>query len=63
MSALTVDAEGIDVVFVSSADASDPVERRVEVGLSEGNWVEVRSGVTAGDVVVVAPRTLAPDGG
>lgn len=63
VSALTVDAEGIDVVFVSSADASDPVERRVEVGLSEGNWVEVRSGVTAGDVVVVAPRTLAPDGG
>jgi RND family efflux transporter MFP subunit len=47
---------GIDKVFV--VDGGKAVERRIEVGREAGERVEVTSGLSAGEVVVLAPGGL-----
>ncbi|MEZ6016501.1 MAG: efflux RND transporter periplasmic adaptor subunit [Planctomycetota bacterium] len=44
---------GETIVFLQQGD--DAVRRKVEVGLDNSKWVVIKSGVTEGDVVLLAP--------
>ncbi|WP_423380206.1 efflux RND transporter periplasmic adaptor subunit [Burkholderia sp. LMG 32019] len=52
-----------DAAFVSQVDATGRVTRRAIVaGRRDGSWIEVRSGLKAGDRVVAAASALVRDG-
>lgn len=51
---------GVEAVFV--VENSIAYQRPIETGLSSNGWVEVKSGIKAGDVVIIEGQTLLRDG-
>jgi HlyD family secretion protein len=47
-------------VYVTSADPFRPARRRVTIGLEGEDFTEIKSGLRAGDVIVVRTRLLKP---
>jgi cobalt-zinc-cadmium efflux system membrane fusion protein len=45
--------EGQDVVFVEAGERAFEV-RPIELGMTAGDWVEVRSGLSAGETIAVS---------
>lgn len=54
--------EGQDVVYVVSADEQTVSRRPVTIGLSDGDRLEITSGLSAGDVVALAGLSNLTDG-
>ncbi len=60
--AIRTDGAGGAVVLVTGPEGR-PVERLIEIGLSDGKNTEIRSGLQAGDsVLIAAPRARAESG-
>lgn len=50
-----------EVVYVIDQDQSIAIERVVEVGLRHAEWIEIRSGVSAGEAVVLSGAGFLTD--
>jgi len=60
--AVVPDSQGAPMVFVYTADRKRVYGRRVEVGPPVGNEVEIRSGLSGGEQVVVAGQQKVREG-
>src|SRR5262249_52364195 len=59
--AAVVTKEGKDTVFLATPD-NKATQKEVSVGAEQGNAVEIRSGVKAGDKVITEGQYELPDG-
>ena len=62
LQALVRDAQGVSTVFVWFADKNRVYARRVETGTVYGREVEILSGLSGGERVVIAGQQLVHDG-
>jgi RND family efflux transporter MFP subunit len=62
VSAIIQDADGVNLVYLLNARTNRVHRRRVTVGATRGDAVEVAAGLAAGDMVVVAGQQRVRDG-